>query len=226
MMQLAHRKLEGPSHGPQAGGKPGHLVILLHGYGADGNDLIGLAPLLAQLMPDVVFHAPNAPYPCEGNPMGFQWFGISRLDPEVAAAGVRSAAPFAETFLDDTMARHGLDESKTVLIGFSQGTMMALHVGLRRRKPLAGIIGFSGMLAAPDSLNSEIQSKPPVLLVHGDSDEMLPAVLTQRAAHALQENGVEVGVHIAKGVGHSIDESGLQLAARFLLNVFDLPEPR
>ena len=101
--------------------------------------------------------------------MGFQWFGISRLDPEVAAAGVRSAAPFAEQFLDDTMAKYGLDESKTVLIGFSQGTMMALHVGLRRKKPLAGIVGFSGMLAAPDALKDEIKSKPPVLLVHGDS---------------------------------------------------------
>ena len=86
-------KLEGPSYGPHAGGKPGHLVVLLHGYGADGNDLIGLAPVLAPLMPDVVFHAPNAPYPCEGNPMGYQWFGISRLDPALALAGVRSAAP-------------------------------------------------------------------------------------------------------------------------------------
>ena len=155
--------------------------------------------------------------------MGFQWFGISRLDPEVAAAGVRSAAPFAEQFLDDTMATYGLDESKTVLIGFSQGTMMALHVGLRRAKPLAGIVGFSGMLAAPEALATEIKSKPPVLLIHGDSDEMLPAVLTQRAAHTLQENGVEVGVHIAKGVGHGIDQTGLSHCARFLLDAFQIP---
>ncbi len=220
------KKIDGPSHGPHAGGKPGHLVILLHGYGADGNDLIGLAPVQAPLMPDVVFHAPNAPYPCEGNPMGFQWFGISRLDPEVAAAGVRSAAPFVEQFLDDTMAKYGLDESKTVLIGFSQGTMMSLHVGLRRAKPLAGIVGFSGMLAAPEALATEIKSKPPVLLIHGDSDEMLPAVLTQRAAHTLQENGVEVGVHIAKGVGHGIDQAGLSHCARFLLDAFQLPVPK
>jgi phospholipase/carboxylesterase len=219
-------KLDGPSHGPQAGGRPGHLVILLHGYGADGNDLIGLAPVLAPLMPDVVFHAPNAPYPCEGNPMGFQWFGISRLDPEVAAVGVRSAAPFVERFLDDTMAKYGLDESKTVLIGFSQGTMMALHVGLRRRKQLAGIVGFSGMLAAPDALEVEIASKPPVLLVHGDSDEMLPAVLTQRAAHTLQENGVQVGVHIATGIGHGIDQTGLSHCARFVLDAFKLAVPK
>ena len=219
-------KLDGPIHGPEAGGKPGHLVVLLHGYGADGNDLIGLAPVLAPLMPDVVFHAPNAPHPCEGNPFGYQWFGISRLDPAVAAAGVRSAAPFAEQFLEDTMAKYGLDESKTVLVGFSQGTMMALHVGLRRAKPLAGIIGFSGMLAAADTLKAEIKSRPPVLLVHGDADDMLPAVLTQRAAAALQENQIEVAVHIAKGLGHGIDETGLSLAARFLLEVFKLPIPQ
>lgn len=219
-------KLDGPSHGPQGSSKPGHLVVLLHGYGADGNDLIGLAPLLGQLMPDVVFHAPNAPQPCEGNPFGYQWFGISRLDPAIALAGVRTAAPLLDAYLDETMAAYGLDESKTVLIGFSQGTMMALHVGLRRRKQLAGVIGFSGMLAGAELLQSELQNKPPVLLVHGDSDEMLPHTLTQRAAAALTGEGLQVGVHIAPGVGHSIDETGLQLAARFLLNVFDLPEPK
>lgn len=219
-------KLEGPSYGPHNQGKPGHLVVLLHGYGADGNDLIGLAPLLGQLMPDVVFHAPNAPQPCEGNPFGYQWFGISRLDPAIALAGVQAAAPVLDAFLDETMAAHGLDEAKTVLVGFSQGTMMALHVGLRRKKQLAGIVGFSGMLAGAELLQSQLQNKPPVLLVHGDSDEMLPHVLTQRAAEALKAAGLQVGVHIAQGVGHSIDETGLQLAARFLLNVFDLPEPK
>ena len=219
-------RLEGLSYGPHNQGKPGHLVVLLHGYGADGNDLIGLAPLLGQLMPDVVFHAPNAPQPCEGNPFGYQWFGISRLDPAIALAGVQAAAPVLDAFLDETMAAHGLDEAKTVLVGFSQGTMMALHVGLRRKKQLAGIVGFSGMLAGAELLQSQMQNKPPVLLVHGDSDEMLPHGLTQRAAEALTAAGLEVGVHIAKGVGHSIDETGLQLAARFLLNVFDLPEPK
>ena len=219
-------KLEGPSHGPQAGGKPGHLVVLLHGYGADGNDLIGLAPVLAPLMPDAAFHAPNAPYPCEGNPYGFQWFGISRLDPQVAAAGTRAAAPFVDAFLDDTMARYGLDESKTVLVGFSQGTMMSLHVGLRRAKPLAGIIGFSGMLAAPETLGAEIKSRPPVLLVHGDSDEMIPPVMTERAADALRQQGVATTMHIAQGIGHGIDQVGLSLAARFLLEAFKLPMPQ
>ncbi|UYN95942.1 MAG: dienelactone hydrolase family protein [Enhydrobacter sp.] len=218
-------ELEGPSHGPHNGGAPGHLVVLLHGYGADGNDLIGLAPVLAPLMPDVVFHAPNAPHPCEGNPYGYQWFGISRLDPQVAAAGVQAAAPFVDRFLDATMARHGLDESKTVLVGFSQGTMMALHVGLRRARPLAGIVGFSGMLAAADALPAEIRSRPPVLLAHGDADEMLPSVLSEQAAQVLKANGLSVGLHIAPGVGHGIDQSGLSHAARFLLDCFGLKVP-
>jgi len=220
------KKLEGPMHGPQSGGKPGHLVVLLHGYGADGNDLIGLAPVLAPLMPDVVFHAPNAPDPCEGNPYGYQWFAISRLDPSVAAAGVRAAAPFVDAFLDDTMAAYGLDESSTTLVGFSQGTMMSLHVGLRRTKQLAGIVGFSGMLAAADSLGAEIRTRPPVLLLHGDSDEMLPHQLTERAAEVLRQHGVKTFMHIAEGVGHGIDQTGLSHAARFLLEAFKLPMPQ
>jgi phospholipase/carboxylesterase len=177
-------------------------------------------------MPDTVFHAPNAPYPCEGNPMGYQWFGISRLDPQLAAAGVRAAAPFVDAFLDETMARYGLDESRTALVGFSQGTMMALHVGLRRPRRLAGIIGFSGMLAAPETLAAEIETRPPVLLLHGDSDEMLPHVLTERATETLRRHGLSVRMHIARGVGHGIDQTGLSQAASFLLDVFKLPLPQ
>jgi phospholipase/carboxylesterase len=219
-------KIDGPSHGPQSGGKPRQLVILLHGYGADGNDLIGLAPVLAPLMPDAVFVAPNAPYPCDGNPMGFQWFPINRLDPASRLAGTRSAAPFVDAFLDDTMAKYGLDESRTVLVGFSQGTMMSLHVGLRRAKQLAGIVGFSGAFAGAETLKDELKSRPPVLLVHGDADEMLPHQLTEEAAVALRANGIEVAVHIAPGIGHGIDQSGLSHAARFLLHVFGLRAPQ
>jgi len=219
-------KIEGPSHGPHSGGKPKQLIVLLHGYGADGNDLIGLAPVLAPLMPDAVFHAPNAPYPCEGNPMGFQWFGINRLDPASRLAGTRAAAPFVDTFLDETLAKYDLDESKTALVGFSQGTMMALHVGLRRARQVAGIVGFSGAMAGGDVLKDEIKVRPPVLLVHGDADPMLPHQLTEEAAVALQRNGVEVAVHIAAGVGHGIDQTGLSHAARFLLKVLKLPMPK
>ncbi|HZP99251.1 MAG TPA: prolyl oligopeptidase family serine peptidase [Reyranella sp.] len=218
--------IDGPAHGPHSGGKPRQLIVLLHGYGADGNDLIGLAPVLAPLMPDAVFHAPNAPHPCDGNPSGFQWFGIARFDPASRLTGARAAAPYIEEFLAAKMAAYGLDESSTVLIGFSQGTMMALHVGLRREKQLAGIVGFSGALAGAEVLKAEIRSRPPVLLAHGDADEMLPYQLTEQAAVELQKNGVEVAVHISQGVGHGIDQTGLSNAARFLLNVLKLPVPQ
>lgn len=218
-------KLTGPSHGPHNGSKPGHLVILLHGYGADGNDLIGLAPVLAPLMPDVVFYAPNAPQRCEGNPMGFQWFPVSRLDPKLALAGARSAAADIDAFIDEKLAEHGLDESRTCLVGFSQGTMMALHVGLRRARPLAGIVGFSGMLAGPEVLEAEIKSRPPVLLAHGDKDEMLPHVLSERALEVLQHNKVKATLHIAEGIGHGINDTALSHAARFLIEAFKLPMP-
>ncbi|MFI4999938.1 MAG: alpha/beta hydrolase [Reyranellales bacterium] len=226
MTKLEGPKLQGPSHGPHGGGAPGHLVVLLHGYGADGNDLIGLAPVLAPLMPDVVFHAPNAPYPCDDNPMGYQWFAIARGDPRVALAGARSAAPLVDAFLDDTLAQYGLDESKTTLVGFSQGTVMALHVGLRRANRLAGIVGFSGMLAGPEVLKAELKSRPPILLVHGDEDQMLPHVLTEKAAEELRQNGLKVAMHIAQGVGHGIDQSGLSHAARFLMDAFGLKVPQ
>ncbi len=219
-------KLEGASYGPHNDGRPGHMVILLLGYGADGNDLIGLAPVLGPLMPDVIFYAPNAPQPCEGNPFGYQWFPVSRLDPALALAGVRGAAADVDAFLDEKMAEHGLDESKTALVGFSQGTMMALHVGLRRARPLAGIVGFSGMLAGPEVLEKEIESRPPILLAHGDQDEMLPHVLSQTAANVLNEAGVKVGLHIAEGVGHGINDTALSAAARFLIGVFELPMPK
>ena len=219
-------KIDGPSHGPHSGAKPKQLIVLLHGYGADGKDLIGLAPVLAPLMPDAMFHAPNAPERCEGNPMGYQWFSINRLDPASRLAGARSAAPYVDAFLDEKFAQYGLDEASTVLIGFSQGTMMSLHVGLRRAKQLAGIVGFSGALAGPEVLKDEIKSRPPILLTHGDADEMLPYQLTEQAAVELQKNGVEVAVNISPGVGHGIDQAALSNAARFLLNVLKLPVPK
>ena len=218
-------KIEGPSHGPQSGGKPRHLVVLLHGYGADGNDLIGLAPVLAPLMPDAIFAAPNAPYPCEGNPMGFQWFPISRLDPAARLAGVRAAAPFIDTFLDDMMAKYGLDESKTALVGFSQGTMMSLHVGpapqeaARRHRRLLRHAGRRRRAEGRD------QDAPPVLLAHGDADEMLPHMLTEQAAAALRQNGVDVTMHIAPGVGHGIDQSGLRTPRASCCKSFGLRVP-
>ena len=218
-------ELEGAVHAPASGDKPRKLVLLLHGYGADGNDLIGLAEPLAPLMPDVVFHAPNGPYPCDGNPYGYQWFGISRLDPHLMLAGVRGAAPFVEAFLDKLLADYGLTEADTALVGFSQGTMMSLHVGLRRERPLAGIVGFSGLLPGIDTLEAEIKSRPPVLLIHGDADPMVPFEMMDRAESALKRVGVPVSSYAAQGVGHSIDGHGLEKCARFLLRAFGVKAP-
>src|SRR5208283_5197280 len=134
--------LSGPSRPPAAGGKPGRLVILLHGLGADGNDLIGLAPYWARLLPDAEFLSPNAPFPCDMAPYGYQWYSSQDRTPEAALAGVRAAAPILDAFIDNALSERGLDDSDLALVGFSQGTVMSLYVGFRRNKSLAGIVGY------------------------------------------------------------------------------------
>ena len=164
--------LDGPEV-PAAAGAPKSLVVLLHGYGSNGEDLIGLAPYWQSALPDTHFISPNAPEPCPGAPGGYQWWALTSLSPQAREAGVRQAAPALNAFIDAQLARFDLAEDRLALVGFSQGTMMALHVGPRRERPLAGIVGFSGMLADPEALASEMATKPPVLLVHGDADPTL-----------------------------------------------------
>ena len=208
-------------NGPEApaGGTVKKLVILLHGYGADGNDLIGLAGVWAPLLPHTQFAAPNAPSPCADNPYGFQWFPIGRLDPEIMISGARAAAPLLNAYIDKQLAKHGLDESSLALVGFSQGTIMALHVGLRREKQLAGILGFSGALAGASVLRHEIKTMPPVLLIHGDADPVVPVQALKMASDALQAAGVMVATHVSPGIGHGIDEAGVELGGQFLQSV-------
>lgn len=211
-------KISGPSI-PAASGKTRQLVILAHGYGADGNDLIGLAPHWQALMPDATFVAPNAPERCDAG-FGYQWFAISRLDPAELLRGVRSAAPILDDFIDEQLAAHGLDESNLALVGFSQGTIMSLHVGLRRARLLAAIVGYSGALAAPELLKTELVSRPPVLMVHGDADEMLPVSRMHDAVRALGGAGIRTASHVSPGLGHGIDPVGLDLGGRFLRDAF------
>src|ERR1700726_4816555 len=154
--------LPGPPPPPVAGGKPRRLVILLHGLGADGNDLIGLQQVWGRLLPEAEFISPNAPSPCDMAPYGYQWFSVQDRTPAAMLAGVRAAAPMLDGFIDEELQKRGLDESDTALVGFSQGTMMSLYVGLRRAKPLAGILGYSGRLLAPELFASEVRSRPPV----------------------------------------------------------------
>ena len=209
--------LDGPSQPPAAGGKPRHIVILLHGLGADGSDLLGLAPYWARLLPHAVFLAPNAPFPCDMAPYGFQWFSLQDRTPEMILAGVRAAAPVLEGFIDETLAKHGLDERALALVGFSQGTMMSLHVGLRRKRPVAGILGYSGALVGAEGLGTEIRARPPVLLVHGDADEIVPVQAMDRAAAGLRAHGIAVETLRRPGLPHSIDEEGLTRGGAFLV---------
>ena len=211
--------LDGPRFAPKSGGAPTSLVILCHGYGSNGADLIGLAPHWAPVLPDTAFVAPNAPQAVPGLPGGYQWFGISRLDPKAMAEGVRAAAPVLDAFIDEELTRTGLTPDRVALVGFSQGTMLALHTGLRRKAQLAGILGYSGALAAPESLAEELRSKPPVQLIHGDADDVLPVAFSVMAMEALRAAGVPVKWHISHGVAHSIGQDGLAIGGRFLHDV-------
>jgi phospholipase/carboxylesterase len=212
-------KLTGPRHPPAAGGKPTQLVILLHGLGADGNDLIGLAPYWAPLLPEAEFVSPNAPFPCDMAPYGYQWFSAQDRSPEAVLAGVRAAAPILDGFIDEALAERGLGEGEMALVGFSQGTMMSLFVGLRRARPAAGIVGFSGRLLAPELLASELRSRPPILLVHGTEDPLVPYASLAAAETALKNAGVAVETLTCPGIGHSIDENGLRRGGHFLRDV-------
>jgi len=214
-------RLSGPSRRPAAGGKPLQLVILLHGLGADGNDLIGLAPYWARLLPTAEFLSPNAPFPCDMAPYGYQWFSSQDRSPEAVLGGVRAAAPILDAFIDEALAQRGLTDSDLALVGFSQGTMMSLFVGLRRPWPVAGILGFSGRLLAPELLGSELRSRPRVLLVHGTEDPLVPYSSLAAAETALDAAGVPVETVTCPGIGHSIDQEGLRRGGLFLKDVLN-----
>jgi phospholipase/carboxylesterase len=203
-----------------ASGKAKSLVVFLHGYGADGADLLGLADPLASHLPDTLFLAPDAPEPCSGNPYGRQWFPIPWLDgsSETAAMqGLAQASDDLNVFLDERLAVAGLGADRLALVGFSQGSMMALQVGPRRPHPIAGIVAFSGRLLQPESLAREAISKPPVLLVHGDADPVVPFADMGVAGQALTAAGFETYGHVSKGTGHGIAPDGLSVALQFLV---------
>jgi phospholipase/carboxylesterase len=206
---------------PASGGEPKQLVILLHGYGADGTDLASLGQHWRALLPDAAFIAPHAPEPCDANPFGGrQWFGLTFRDPQERWRGVQHAGPGLDAFIDQELAALGLGDESLALVGFSQGTMMALHVGLRRAKPMAAIVGFSGMLVEPNRLKADIRSRPPVLLIHGEADDLIPVEALHQARSALGAAGVVVEWHVRPDLPHGIDGEGLEIAGRFLANAF------
>jgi phospholipase/carboxylesterase len=209
--------LEGPSLAALSCGKAVWLVVLLHGVGADGNDLIDLALNWQPIVPKAEFVALHAPFPFDQAPTGKQWFSIADRSPDTILAGIRTAASILDPCLDELLAKRRLDDSHLALVGFSQGAMMALHVGLRRKKKIAGIVAFSGALVAPETLGTEIASRPPVLLVHGEADAVVPFAAMTEAKDALKAAEVPVKALRRRGLGHAIDDDGVIAAGDFLV---------
>jgi phospholipase/carboxylesterase len=212
--------IDGPRLAPAAGGAPRQLVVFLHGYGADGNDLIGLGRGWARALPHAAFVSPHAPEPCAAAPMGRQWFNLTFRDPGEMVLGVKHAAPAFNAFLAAELKRHDLTSRALALVGFSQGTMMALGVGLARNPPLAAIVGYSGALATVEALPKDPGSAPAILLVHGDMDEVIPLDAMFIAREQLAQAGIAVEWHVALGIGHGIDAEGLHLGGDFLKQAF------
>lgn len=220
-------ELDGPRLNPGSGSAR-QLVVFLHGYGADGNDLIEIGRAWQQLLPHAAFVSPHAPEPCAQAPVGRQWFALTFRNPDERWIGVNQAAPLLERFLDAELARHKLPPAALALVGFSQGTMMALHVGLRRAAAPAAIVGYSGILVEradgdAEKFAAEITSRPPVLLVHGDRDDLIPPQALFQATQGLAALGVPVEWHLSAGVGHGIDAEGLRHGGEFLARRFGAP---
>jgi phospholipase/carboxylesterase len=208
---MALRSLTGPSLAPLQGPAT-HLVVLVHGYGSDGNDLIGLAPHWQKSLPSAHFAAPHAPDPLPGSP-GYQWFPISRIDPAEMNRGVESVAATLDHFLDEELSRLRLPPERLILAGFSQGAMLSLHLGLRRPTPPAAVVGLSGLLTQPPPARAD---GPPIFLAHGDADDVVPVQAMLMAVTMLGAAGRAVQWHIAQGVGHGVDPETMAQTGQFL----------
>jgi phospholipase/carboxylesterase len=226
--------LQGHIQEPANGKPPTAALVLLHGYGSNGADLIGLAPFFAQALPHVVFYSPNAPLPLEGGVLdGYQWFPLQNFDPiqlrhdldlrakffEQISGEIARSAGLINTYLDEILAAHKLAPDRLALLGFSQGCMLSLYVALRRTPRIAGVAGYSGELLFPERLATEMKSKPPVALIHGEEDPVIPAFRTQDAEKVLKAAGVSCRSLLVPGLQHGIDGSGAQFGADFLREV-------
>lgn len=206
-------------HPPKSRKAPKSMVILLHGLGANGMDLIGLARYWDQALSDTIFISPDAPFPCDMAPTGFQWFSLQDWSLQSMLAGVEKAAPILSDFINEMLEKYAIPPEKLALVGFSQGTMMSLYVGPRLQKPIAGIVGYSGALIGGEGLTGPAIHKIPVCLIHGDADTVVPVQAYTLAKHALESAGFKLTGGVTRGLSHSIDEDGIEAAAEFLQTV-------
>ncbi|MGB7408951.1 MAG: dienelactone hydrolase family protein [Pontixanthobacter sp.] len=211
--------VNGASLQPKSGAAPKQIVLLLHGYGANGNDLISFAPMWQDVLPNALFLAPHAPQQCAMMAAGYQWFGLSNFDPVTLARDAASAAPAIHAFIDRKLSQYDLQDDALAIVGFSQGTMMALQVGLRRSPAPAGIVGYSGMFTGGAGLSANDGAKPPILLAHGSADPVVPIDALHSSKAALNRLGYNVETHVAPGIGHTIDPAGLHLGKQFVARV-------
>lgn len=207
------------AYGPINEKKPEKLVLMLHGVGSNGQDLIGLAPYLAPSVPNALFLSPDAPYPYDMAGFGHQWFSLREYTEEAMLRGIGKTAPLLNDYIDAILADLDLKDSDLALLGFSQGTMMSLYAAPRRKTRIAGVMGYSGALLGGEALAASSMQKMPICLIHGDADEVLPVSRFYDAKQALEAAGFEVESDVSKGLGHSIDESGIQRGAAFLQRV-------
>ena len=201
-------------------GKATSIVVFVHGYGADGADLLGLADVLGPHLPDTMFYAPDAPQACKGNPFGYQWFPIPWMDGSseaAAAAGLAASAEALNAFLDACLAEAELTDADLALVGFSQGAMMSMHVAPRRAHAIACVVAISGRLLQPEALAGAVKVKLPILLIHGDQDQTVPFASMQAAGDVLVANGFETYSHVMRGTGHGIANDGLEATLGFLI---------
>lgn len=207
------------THGPKSGGAPKRLVVLLHGLGANGQDLLSLAPYWEHALPDTLFAAPDAPFPCDMAPVGFQWFSLQDWSDAAMRRGVEEAAPLLQAYLDQLLDAHNLGDKDLALVGFSQGTMMSLYTGPRRAHKIAGILGYSGRLIGAEGLAGAVIQKPPIHLIHGEADPIVPVSAYAQAFEKLQENGFDVTGHTTPGLPHGIDQEGIENGLTFLRRI-------
>ncbi len=205
--------------GPLSGGVPKKIVVLLHGYGSNGQDLISLAPYFQPAVPDAVFVSPDAPFPCEAG-FGFEWFSLEQRTPAKYLEGAQAAHPVLDGYLDQILNEYNLSNEDMALVGFSQGTMVSLYTGLRRVSPIAGVLGYSGALIGADSVPND-GKKPAIYLIHGEIDSVVPVEAYHQARAELGKKGYPLSGHTSAHLEHSIDGEGIESGSKFLSEIFN-----